>query len=89
MAKETTEDLGVFTDPSGGEASTPLPTLSSSSTDVTTALLEDYEVACYLRDFMDKSTLIDGMNKFLEWPYVHHPFTRSNSTGCSSLFSNN
>jgi len=63
MDTEMAEDLGVFIDSSGGEVSTPLPTLSSSSEDVTTVFWEGYEVACYLRDFMDKSTNIDGTSK--------------------------
>jgi hypothetical protein len=66
MDTEMAEDLGVFIDSSGGEVPTPLSTLSSSSEDVTTVFLEGCEVACYLRDFMDKSTNIDGTSKFLE-----------------------
>jgi hypothetical protein len=85
MDTEMAEDSGVFLNSSGGEVSTPLPTLSSSSENVTTVFLESYEIACYLRGFMDKSTNIDGTSKFLEWPYVHHLSTHSNSTGCSSL----
>ena len=85
MAAEMAEDLGIFIDSSGGEVSAPFPTLASSSENVTTVFLESYEIACYLRDFMDKSTNMDGMSRFLEWPYVHHLSTHSNSTGCSSL----
>ena|ERR1700722_404241 len=85
MGTEMAEDLGVFIDSSDGEVSTPSPTLSSSSEDVVAVFLEGHEVACYLRDFMDKSTNIDGTSKFLEWPYVHHLSTHSNCTGYPSL----
>jgi hypothetical protein len=74
MDTELAEDLGISLNSSGGEVSTPLPTLSSSSENVTTFFWDSYEITCYLRDFMDKSINIDGTSKFLEWPYVHHLF---------------
>jgi hypothetical protein len=87
MDKQMAEDLGVFIDSNGGEVYpvSPLQTLSSSFEDVTSVFLESDEVACHSRDYMDKFTNINGTSKFLEWPYVHHLSTHSNSTGCSSL----
>jgi hypothetical protein len=79
MDAEMAESLGIFIDSSDGAVSHPLPTLSSSSKDVTTVFWESYDVAGYLRELMDEST------KFLGWSYVHHPSTHSNSTGYSSL----
>jgi hypothetical protein len=48
-------------------------------------LCESDSIACYFRDYMDQFTSIYGREKFLEWPYVHHLSTHSNSKGCSSL----
>src|SRR5437660_4717693 len=75
MDAEMAESLGIFIDSSDGAVSHPLPTLSSSSKDVTTVFWESYDIAGYLRELMDEST------KFLGWSSVHHPSTHSNSTG--------
>ena len=81
------EDLGIFIDSNDGEVypASSLQTLSSSFEDVTSIFLESDEIASHVRDYMDKFTNINGTSKFLEWPYVHHLSTHSNSTGCSSL----
>jgi hypothetical protein len=87
MDKQMAEDLGIFIDSNDGKVypASSLPTLSSSFEDVASAFLESDEIASHFRDYMDEFTNINGASKFLEWPYVHHLSTRSNSTGCSSL----
>jgi hypothetical protein len=52
------------------------PTLSSSSDDV---FWESDNIARHFHDYMDQSTNIFGKRQFLEWPYVHHLSTHSNS----------
>src|ERR1700733_14853199 len=79
MDAEMAESLGIFINSNDGAVSHPLPTLPSSSKDVTTVFWESYEVACYLDELMDEST------KFLGWSYVNHLSTHSNSTGYPSL----
>jgi hypothetical protein len=84
MDAEMAESLGIFIDSSDGAVSHPLPTLSSSSKDITTVFRESYEVARYLQELMGDFN-IDGKHKFLRWAYVHHPSTHSNGTRYSSL----
>jgi len=87
MDEEMLQDLGIVIHSSGGEACNAIfsPTLSSSSDDVTSVFWESDSVARCFRDSMDQSTDIFGKRQFLEWPYVHHLSTHSNSKGCSSL----
>jgi hypothetical protein len=81
------ESLGVTIASSDREPHTsiPSPTLSASYGDVYSVYEESHEIACYLRDYMDGLQNRDGTSKFLEWSYVHHLSTHSNSPGCSSL----
>jgi hypothetical protein len=87
MDTEIAKSLGVTITSSDREPHTPIPspTLSASYKDGYFVFEESYEIACYLRDYMDDLKNRDGTNKFLEWPYVHHLSTHSNSLGCSSL----
>ena len=87
MNKEMLQDLGIVIHSSGGEAYNAVfsPALSSSSEDDISVFWESDMVACCFRDCMDQFTSIYGRRKFLEWPYVHHLSTHSNSKGCSSL----
>jgi hypothetical protein len=87
MDEEMAEDLGIVIDSSGGKVYNAIlsPTLSSSSEDDTSIFWESDVVARCFRDCMDQFTNIYGRRKFLEWPYVHHLSTHSNSKGCSSL----
>ena len=81
MDEEMLQDLGIIIQVSGGAS----PTLSSSSENVISVFEESHDIACHFRDYMDQSTNIYGKRQFLEWPYVHHLSTHSNSKGCSSL----
>jgi hypothetical protein len=85
--EEMAEDLGTVIDSSGGKVynATISPTLPSSSEDDTSIFWESDKVACYFRDYVDQFTSIYGRRKFLQWPYVHHLSTHSNSIGYSSL----
>src|ERR1700722_3368216 len=87
MDEEMLQDLGIVIHSSGGEVCNAIfsPTLSSSSEDDISVFWESDMVACCFRDCMDQFTSIYGRRKFLEWPYVHHLSTHSNSKGCSSL----
>src|SRR2546423_11910009 len=87
MDEEMLQDLGIVIHSSGGEVCNAIfsPTLSPSSDDVTSVFWESDDIACHFRDYMDQFTSIYGRRKFLEWPYVHHLSTHSNSKGCSSL----
>jgi hypothetical protein len=87
MDTKMAESLGVTITSSDRELHTPIPspTLSASYEDVNTVYMDSYEIACYLRDYIDELPNSDGTSKFLEWPYVHHLSTYSNSPGCSSL----
>jgi hypothetical protein len=80
MDEEMLQDLGIVIHSSGG--------LSSFSEDDISIFWESDMVACCFRDNMDQFTNIYGRRKFLEWPYVHHLSTYSNSKGCSSLIVN-
>jgi hypothetical protein len=86
MDEEMLQDLGIVIHSSGGEVCNAIssPALSSSEDDIP-IFWESDMVACCFRDYMDKFTTIYGREKFLEWPYVHHLSTHSNSKGCSSL----
>ena len=87
MDEEMLQDLGIVIHSNGGEIYDAIfsPTLSPSSDDVTSVFWESDDIACHFRDYMDQFTSIYGRRKFLEWPYVHHLSTHSNSKGCSSL----
>jgi hypothetical protein len=87
MDTEMAENLGVTITSSDREPHTsiPSPTLSASYEDVYSVYEESYEIACYLRDYMDDLKNRNGTSKFLEWLYVHYLFTHSNGPGCSSL----
>ena len=86
MDEEMLQDLGIVIHSSGREVynATISPTLSSSEDDIS-VFWESDSIAYHFRDYMDQFTSIYGRTKFLEWPYVHHLSTHSNSKGCSSL----
>jgi len=91
MDEEMLQDLGIVIHSSGihssgGEVCNAIlsPTLSSSEDDIS-VFWESDSIACHFHDYMDRFTNIYGRTKFLEWPYVHHLSTHSNSKGCSSL----
>jgi hypothetical protein len=87
MDEEMLQDLGIVIHSSGGEVCNVIFTLTSSpsSDDVTSVFWESDDIACHFRDYMDQFTNTYGRSKFLEWSYVHHLSTHSNSKGCSSL----
>ena len=86
MDEEMLQDLGIVIHSSDRRIcnTTTSPTLSSSEDDIS-VFWESDMVACCFRDYMDQFTSIYGRRKFLEWPYVHHLSTHSNSKGCSPL----
>jgi hypothetical protein len=89
MDTEMAESLGITIASSDREPHAPIPSPISSVSykDGYSVFEESYEIACYLRHYMDDLKNCDGTDKFLEWPYVHHLSTHSNSPGM--LFSNN
>jgi hypothetical protein len=68
MDTERAESLGVTIVSSDREPHTPIPllTLSASYEDVYSVYEESYEIACYLRDYMDDFKNRDGTSKYLE-----------------------